>query len=477
MEILKEGRIQAYFGGGSTFQSHPNHGLGPKNVNIFSPCANFVLDAGGEFIPWTEDTPKWMKEAYRHMTVGPDLALMPELLNGQKIDFIWASHSHADHVMAIPKLMRYFKRNGKIYGSPHTMEIMRKVFMDTLNFSPYLYKDDDGIFGVIDCLAKREALELGAKELLPGLIWHTRIGGHIPGATYAIAEFKNLGINLLDTGDTASFSMPLVPGSSLIDDIRLGRVPCPNIIVGTDFTNPSREEFRWEPVGEELIRKVNLYLNEGKTVVIGAFENSRTQNIAETLRQAGIKVYIDGGGREIYQIYYENAKWCPDYPEVILDGIEMVASVQHRQKLLEDGEPKVIITTAGMFDGGPMEGYLEYGLSNPKFVFIATSYVSPRSKAALLLEAVKEENPEIELEDGRIIKIKAKVERIGFTAHGNVRDFEQLVKTIYETNGGRRIKSYLVHGMLKTKQMVAELVKECTDCVFVEHGQVYDLTI
>ena len=494
-------KFLANFGGGSTFHPNPNLGLGPKGVNIISPQANFSLDAGGEFVPWPSreaiaqgdfkwhtnslffeqliksfpevDTRKIIKNVYRHQVCTTDLSFLRD--NKLKLDLVWLSHSHADHVAGVPLLLPYLSDESKIYGSPHTLDIMKKVFRDTLRHSPYVYRPINGLIGVASTLQKKEVLNVGATELAPGLTFYGGIAGHIPGAMYGIFEFKD-GPIILDTGDIASFWQPLVPGTTLIDDIKNKIVPTPNVIIGTDFTNSSRKEFSWEPTAAEFCEKVKRHLEEGRTIIIGAFENSRTQNIAESLRAFGIKpIWVDGGGRDIYEIYAKHYKWSPLYPAVPLEDIEYVTSKEQRIKMLEDKTPKVIITTAGMFDGGPIEEYLERGLENEKFVFFITSYTAPGTKGEKLRRSKDKRSAFIKLPNQKRVAIKAKIETAGFTAHDNILLFERLVKTIYQTNGGQRIKIFMTHGTEEGKKVAAELVQSYADCLIVSHGQTYDL--
>ena len=465
--------MRLLFGGGSTFHKGQNKGLGPKNVTAITRPTNFTLDSGGEFMPWPENTPEWIKRAYRHRTVVADMSPLKQYL----IDFAWLSHSHFDHAAGIPLLEQYFRSNqSKIYASPHTLDIIRKVYMDTVNQSPYVYAPINGIMGVSDSLNRRQVLELGRQEITPDVHLTTGIAGHILGATYGIFEIKD-GPTILDTGDIAFFDQPLVPGSTLIEDILHDRVPIPDIIVGTDFTNPSTEKFHWQPIADEFGTRIERYLEQEKTVIIGGFENSRTQNVAETLRAHGIRsIYIDGGGREIYDIYKKySGQWCSIYPTINTDGIEYITSRDHREQVLSSKGGKVIITTAGMFDGGPMETYLAYGLSREDFVFIATSYVAQSSKAAMLLEATKENpNPIVRIA-GEEKQVRAKIERAHFTAHSNVLDFVRIVKTIYEKNDHRKVQIFMTHGMRRTKVQVKEMLSEYADCIIVKHGRSYDI--
>lgn len=461
------------FPGGSSWQE----GLGPKCAVLATDEWNLMLDCGTEFIPWPKGTDDLTRKLYRRCTVGPNLRIL-EKVGVKSIDALILSHSHLDHAAATPLLERYFTNGAKIYGSPHTAAIIKKGFYDTLRFSPYFYREIMGPLGVDDCLQRRGIMQVGVNTIPPGIEFRIGEAGHIPGAAYIIVKLPS-GKKVLDTGDICFHNQPVVLGSLIPDDLPDEWLP--DSIIGTDLTNPSLREFSWEEESERLNGRVKVALGEGKTIIIGAFENSRGQNIAIELARAGLSPYIDGGIRQIFDIFREYAAWSPRCVPMSIENICKVKSEEHRQELMQNGIPKVIVTTSGMGDGGPIESYFEYGLSRDDFLFLSSSYLAPGSKLARLLGASKRGAAEVNIgdeEDKKVkIPLRAKIEDFHFTAHGNLRDLVALAAKLVLRRGKILDEIFIAHGTYEAKRAAAELLAPfAKSVIFGNIGTVYELS-
>lgn len=476
--IISERRTELIFGGGGA----ENRGLGQKSVAVLSQYGNVMIDAGVSFRPWTEERmakiPEWMRLMSHQETYGSDYSG----LGDKKIDIVLLSHSHADHCADLPNLLRHLAPKAKVLASAHTLEILKKVLYDTLEYSPYLYKNAGGLFAIGDALLRRRSIGLGKRTILDGIKLYVFDAGHILGACGFVLEMPD-GYSMLDTGDIADFDQPLLGGTNLLELIQNDQLPPIQAIIGTDFTHDSFEPFFWEEKGKELCfgietqngfkKGIKQYLEEGYAIYIAAFENSRTQNVAETIYQMlGVRPFIDGGGREIFKIYDRYQAKSGQKIPIDLSHYQMVESSKHREEIMAQPHGKVIISTSGMMEGGPMEWYLENSLTDERAIFFLVSYQAPGTKGAILLEKTAfDPHPEIELENGKKIKVRATIDRVRFTAHANPLFFVRLVQRIYEHNGHQRLNVFLTHGLRKTKKVVRDLISPWADCYIVEPGR------
>ena len=360
-----------YLGGSSL---NKNDGLGPSSVALQIGEGQAIgVDCGLELLP---------KGRYGL----PDFSLMRSI--GLKFSALALTHSHLDHVGSTGQASEdeMFAKNAVILASPQTNAILHTVLHDTWSRG----LGQDYYSGVNVPLKLRRNIPLGEFEILPGIPAFARSAGHIPGALYLIVRTPS-GKKVLFCGDDGWHEQEVVSGSSLPDDIPDSWLP--DVIAMTDLTNPSLTSFDYGLEVGRLVRHVGESLAKKKIVVIAAFANGRAQNVALALAKADISVYADGSSVENFRIFKEN-RWSPQDKDFPFDGIGFIENgIAQREELLAAGGPRVIVTPAGFGDGGPVRFWLERGLENPNFEFIATSWLMPGCTMEKLLQKVEKEKP------------------------------------------------------------------------------------
>ena len=435
--------------GGSSFNAK-NDGLGPSATALQIGDKAIGVDCGLEILS---------KDRYGL----PDFSLLKS--GNHKLSALVLTHSHLDHVGGVGQASEngMFAQDAVIWASPQTNAILPSVLHETWGRG----LGQDYYSGVNVPLELRRNVPLGEFEILPGIRAFTGAAGHIPGALYLVIETPS-GKKILFCGDNGWHEQEVVGGSSLPDDIPDSWLP--DIIAMTDLTNPSLTSFDYELEMGRLVRHVGESLAKKRIIVIAAFANGRAQNIALALAKAGIKpLYADGSSVGIFRIFKDN-RWSPKDKDFSLDGVEFIEhGIAQREELLEEGG-RVITTPAGFGDGGPIRFWLERGLENPSFEFIATSWLLPGCTMDRLLQRVEKRKEtgraHIVLEDEygsknkkKRYEIKCAACRFHLSAHGGLGETVEMTKKIVSRRGKELETIVLTHGNQESKRLAANVLR------------------
>jgi putative mRNA 3-end processing factor len=158
-------------------------------------------------------------------------------------------------------------------------------------------------------------------------------------------------------------------------------------------------------------------------VIIPAFAVGRTQEVLMILEDYGITPYVDGMGRDVCSIIER----YPDYiksVKALRRAIKNAIPVERgrREDLLR--EPCVIVTTAGMLNGGPALFYISRLYNDSKSKILLTGYQVEGTNGHLALNSGM-----INL-GNRIVKLKMGVEQYDFSAHADDRQLKEFVEIV-----------------------------------------------
>lgn len=450
-----------YLGGSSL---NKNDGLGPSSVALQIGEGQAIgVDCGLELLP---------KGRYGL----PDFSLLKS--ENLKLSALVLTHSHLDHIGGVGQASEdeMFEADATIWASPQTNAILPTVLHET--WSRGLGRDY--FSGVNVPLGMRKNIPLGEFEIWPGIRAFTGAAGHIPGALYLVVRTPS-GKKILFCGDNGWHEQEVVGGSSLPDGIPDSWLP--DVIAMTDLTNPSLTSLDYDLEMGRLVRHVGESLAKKRIVVIAAFANGRSQNVALALAKAGIKpLYADGSSVENFRIFKEN-RWSPQDKDFPFDGIGFIENgIAQREELLAGGGPRVIVTPAGFGDGGPVRFWLERGLENPDFEFIATSWLMPGCTMEKLLQKVEKRNLTsrpvhmmLKNEYGgnkRWYRVECNASRFRLTAHGGLGETVEMVKKIVSRRQrvlGEEKKNLemivLTHGTQDSKRSAMDVLRPLTNSV------------
>jgi len=204
---------------------------------------------------------------------------------------------------------------------------------------------------------------------------------------------------------------------------------------------------------KEFVEKVIDVVENGGTVLIPAFSVGRSQEIACVLAAYHFEypITVDGMTRETNRIMMNFTSFLRD-PRLFMDAVHLGNAVDSwRDRRLAAHKPGVVISPAGMLKGGPAAFYVQkLGKKRRNAVFLV-SYQIPGTPGRELLEKGTC------VIDGKMRKIKARVEHFDFSSHSGA---SQLQETVKNVEGNPKV--YVIHGAEGNCERLAKWIREET---------------
>lgn len=455
-----------------------------EDINIGSSC---YLIEGNECIMVDCGLASIEGLISRKQKEGPNLDYLRS--SHKKIRRIILTHGHLDHIGFVPGAMEFVDEDTKILASPQTHKILDKELSASFISSP-----EFGVENLIEAMDERRRVRVmpGENEILPGRKAFFIPNGHIPGSFSFILELES-GKKALFMGDSSYHHQPVVRGGKFLSQV----IPSkwiPDYVLSTDltYTNERRKDIM-EQVQRIILVVLETIRNGGK-VIIPAFAVARSQNaailISNMLKETRIDIplYLDGGARDMIDVF-KNYPWSEnDITDFPMDGITMVKSCRHRQAIIESKEPCIVIAPSGMVVGGVVSQYLERSLPNKKDTVILISFqaagttgrkISEKKenmkygeKVELVLNSLENKEPST-----KEVSVNCKVEHISLSAHADLHEMEEYLADLIEIRGGEPVEALvLTHGTPKSKRVAApRLAKFAKQIVFGEQNTILKL--
>jgi putative mRNA 3-end processing factor len=329
------------------------------------------------------------------------------------------SHAHLDHLGFAPSLMDY---DPKIYITPPSIDIGRLLLYDSINVMqpPPFSKREIRQFES-NCVEayydERYEVENFEIEFLNA--------GHVPGSAMIFLEND---LRILYSGDFKLEDTRLLEGAEK-------NLPEMDILIVEStyygVEHPERKELEKKFV-ESVLETID---NKGHAI-IPAFAVGRTQEVLMILENYGITPYVDGMGKEVFKVLERYPDYIRD-PKALRRAFKNAIWVEWKKREDVLQEPSVIVTTAGMLNGGPALFYISRLYDDPKSKLLITGYQveGTNGDMALKLGMINLGN--------KIVKLKMKVEQYDFSAHAGDSQLKEFVKIA--ARKGAEI-AFTVHG-------------------------------
>jgi putative mRNA 3-end processing factor len=369
----------------------------------FPDKTNLLLDAGSKFIQG-----------------GVLYPITPNNLD--IIDGVIISHSHADHVCALPHFVSeglFRKRDdARIISNALTKETSAVLLHDAYEID----KSKQRAFYGVGCVVRvTDHLMVSSDQGQIREVKYQLIpSGHIPGASSIMLEFD--GKKILYTSDVNYEDTLLIDGS--------GRLPKADLLI-IDSTYGYREHVNRQKTLEDFRQKVLEVIARGGSVVIGVFGVARAQEVMIFLNQLGVDVpiYLDGMAREITDIYLKYPEYV-NIEELISanEKIIRIDSRSDRSEALEKGQA-IYLATSGMFNGGPVLDFLQGIADDPRSAIIMTGYQANGTGGQQLL---REKRIDIRQPDEsrKTVEIAGEVIKYGLSAHSDIEGLEKIISHV-----------------------------------------------
>ncbi|MBI2545273.1 MAG: beta-CASP ribonuclease aCPSF1 [Candidatus Aenigmarchaeota archaeon] len=365
-----------------------------------------------------------------------------------ELDAIVISHSHMDHVGAVPMLYEY-GFNGPLYITTPALDLATLLWFDYVdvmqkNMGTPLYT----VRGIKEAIRHAIPLEYGeVSDVAPDVRLTMQNGGHILGSAlphFHVGEGMHNIVYALDQ----KFGKTTLLDPAYTDFQRVETLIIESTYGGAHDIMPHRAYTE-----KELMDIVNKTMEKRGVVIIPSFAVERAQEVMAVLIENGFEypIYLDG------MIWDANGIFTA-YPEYLGRNVQKqifqgenpflnkafkrIASQQEREKAWED-KPCVIVSTSGMLIGGPVMEHLRHFAEDPNSTLLFVGYQAEGSMGRRLQNGWRE--IPVKAEGGKTVNVQLKIniETIeGLSAHS---DRNQLLAFIGRLSS-RPDRTICVHG-------------------------------
>ncbi len=332
------------------------------------------------------------------------------------LDAVILSHAHLDHSGALPLLFK--GSEPKVFTPFGTAELVDILLRDFLKIARM--KKQEVWFEQHLKRLKRNMIEVSYhRKTRAGLAeFEFYDAGHILGSGITYAEIE--GATMIYSGDYKDTE------TRLHSPAEIDKLPEADIaVIETTYGNRDHPDRR--TLENQFVEEVKKVLDNGGNVLLPAFAVGRSQEIAEMLYAHNIDapVYLDGMSQDVAEVYLEYPELVRDYEELYkaLKWVEWISDERQRKKVFDS--PSVIISTAGMLNGGPILYYLltahQKKLDNLAVFF--TGYQVEGTPGRRLLETGR-----IEVDEHPLDFSSANIQYFDFSAHCDRSGIHRLLK-------------------------------------------------
>jgi len=352
------------------------------------------------------------------------------------VDAIILTHSHLDHSGAIP--IFYIHGKKPLYTNKLNLELTQLLISDFIHLSSYYLPFE--YLELRSMTRSNTHVDFGVEEKIGDIKFQLLNAGHTPGSAEILVEAE--GKRVLYTSDFNTVDTRLLEGAKM----EYGDLDA--MIIESTYADEDHTE-RLE-LEKRFVDEVTDVVERGGTVLVPAFGVGRSQEIACVLTAHHFEypVTVDGMAREASKIIMNYKEFLKD-PKMFINmvhSVDWVEGWRHRRKATKT--PGVIISPAGMLKGGPAVFYTsKIGKKAHNAVFLV-SYQIPGTPGRELLERG------VCLIDGKMRKVKARVEHFDFSSHCGASQLKEAVKKV-----GGKPKIYVVHGAEGNCELFAKWVK------------------
>jgi len=377
------------------------------------------------------------------------------------VDVVLLSHAHLDHCGSLPTMYAKGFR-GRIISTPATRDIARLIMLDSAHIQetdneyiaklkkqkepePPIYTEYDveKTLTLFETVNYHQEFEIGEK--IKGVF---KDAGHILGSSLVklIIDTGQKKISLGFTGDLGRKEMPILRDSQYLEDLDI-------LISESTYGNRVHESLK---EAEGIIKEIIIEGVKRKAkIIVPAFALGRTQLLIYLLHKLieeneipKLPIYVDSPlALNITEVFKRHPE-CYDRETLsILEkeknpfgfgNLEYVRKASDSRKLDYKKGPLMIISSAGMCEGGRVRHHLVNSVENPNNIIIITGFMAKDT----LGRKIEEEEEFIKIFD-RMYKLRARVVSLpALSAHADSNDLIDFVK-----KAGLKLKYiFLVHG-------------------------------
>ncbi|QJD97834.1 MBL fold metallo-hydrolase [Mucilaginibacter robiniae] len=415
--------------------------------------------------------------------------------NPAEIDVVILTHAHIDHSGNLPTLLR-MGFEGQILCTSPTAKLTELLLLDSVsifmhktqksrkrgrgkshNTQQPLYLQKH----VMDTVERFVTISFNKPFRLNGDVELTFIPvGHLLGAAAAVVKVNDNGVEktIAFTGDIGRKNYPV-----LNDPESLPKVD----YLVTESTYGGRYHSKEKTVEQVLIETVDkVCIKEPGRLIIPAFSIGRTQALVYSLNKIfssgllpPVKVFVDSPlaaiSTDVFRKHHEllNADAQEFYKsqgdEFDFENLTYVESLKDSRQISNYFEPCIIISSAGMLEGGRIQDHLFYNIQNYYCTILFIGYCAKGTLGHRLLRG----DPIVHIKD-RELAVYATIKQTDlFSAHG---DHDDLVNTVKQQKADELKQVFLVHGEYNSMEALSVALQQDNYQVTIpEKGKSYTL--
>ncbi|OKS86206.1 MBL fold metallo-hydrolase RNA specificity domain-containing protein [Mucilaginibacter polytrichastri] len=420
--------------------------------------------------------------------------------NPGDIDVVILTHAHIDHSGNLPTLVR-LGFNGQILCTPPTADLAEMLMMDSVsifmnkvhagrkrggkgkhhhhhsshNQPLYLHKH------VMDTVERFVTIGFNRPFRITGDIEMSFVPvGHLLGAAAAVLKINDNGEekSIAFTGDIGRKNYPVLNDPEVIPPV--------DYLV-TESTYGGRHHTKGKTVEEVLVETIEkACIKEPGRLIIPAFSIGRTQSLVYSLNKIfssgllpPVKVFVDSPlasrSTQTFRKFHSllNAEAQDFYnkkgDEFEFDNLTYIENLKDSRDISNYFEPCIIISSAGMLEGGRIQDHLFYNIQNYYCTILFIGYCAKGTLGNRLLRG----DPIVHIKD-RELAVYATIKQTDlFSAHG---DHEDLMNTVKQQDKAKLKQVFLVHGDPQSMEaFAAGLEAEDYPVTIPEKGLTYEL--
>ena len=419
------------------------------------------------------------------------------LFNPADIDVVVLTHAHIDHSGNLPTLVR-LGFNGQILCTPPTADLTELLLLDSVSLfmrkaqAKGKYGKGKGKFNtnsqplylqkhVMDTVERFVTIGFNRPFKVNGDIEMTFIPiGHLLGAAAAVFKINDHEVEktIAFTGDIGRKNYPVLNDPEALPPV--------DYLV-TESTYGGRFHTKGKSVEETLVEVIDkCCVKEQGRMIIPAFSIGRTQSLVFALNKIfssgllpPVKVFVDspmasmatGIFRKYHNLVNEEAQefYKNSGDEFEFDNLTYVENLKDSRQVSNYFEPCIIISSAGMLEGGRIQDHLFYNIQNYYCTILFIGYCAKGTLGHRLLRG----DAIVHIKD-RDLSVYATIKQTDvLSAHG---DHEDLMNTVMQQDKALLKTVFLVHGEPGSMQALADSLEfEGYKTVIPEKGVSYEI--
>jgi metallo-beta-lactamase family protein len=395
--------------------------------------------------------------------------------NPADIDVVVLTHAHIDHSGNLPTLVR-LGFNGQILCTPPTADLTELLLLDSVNI--FMHKANKGRkrgkgkfnTGAQPLYLQKHVMDAMDRFVTIGFNRPFRVNGdielifvpvgHLLGAAAAIFKVNAEGTekSIAFTGDIGRKNYPV------LDDPQ--QLPPVDYLV-SESTYGGRQHTKDKTVEQALVEVIDkCCVKEQGRLIIPAFSIGRTQSLVFSLNKIfssgllpPVKVFVDspmasmatGIFRKYHSLVNEEAQefYKMQGDEFEFDNLTYVETLKDSRQISNYYEPCIIISSAGMLEGGRIQDHLFYNIQNYYCTILFIGYCAKGTLGHRLLRG----DSIVHIKD-RDLAVYATIKQTDvLSAHG---DHDDLVNTVKQQDKSKLKNVFLVHGETGSMQALAD---------------------